>query len=79
MGAYKAKEVEKKHCENWQRQKIYTYRDGQSKENFVIDTPPPTVSGELHIGHIFSYTQTDILARFQRMRGKKCLLSHGMG
>src|SRR5947207_956840 len=36
---------------------------------YSIDTPPPTVSGKLHIGHIFSYTQTDILARFQRMLG----------
>ena len=34
-----------------------------------IDTPPPTVSGSLHIGHIFSYTQTDIIARYKRMSG----------
>lgn len=39
-------------------------------ENFVIDTPPPTVSGALHIGHVFSYTQTDFIARFWRMMGK---------
>ncbi|MGC4082992.1 MAG: class I tRNA ligase family protein [Vicinamibacterales bacterium] len=37
---------------------------------FSIDTPPPTVSGSLHVGHVFSFTHTDVIARFQRMRGK---------
>ena len=37
---------------------------------YSIDTPPPTVSGSLHVGHVFSFTHTDVVARFQRMRGK---------
>jgi valyl-tRNA synthetase len=46
-------------------------RDAASRENiFSIDTPPPTASGSLHIGHVFSYTHMDLAARFQRMRGK---------
>ena len=56
--------------EKWNKEGIYSYDfHEKSKSTFVIDTPPPTISGSLHIGHVFSYTQTDILARFQRMMG----------
>lgn len=53
--------------ELWNRLKIYTVQP--QKPVYSIDTPPPTVSGSLHIGHIFSYTQTDIIARYKRMSG----------
>ena len=39
------------------------------KAVYSIDTPPPTVSGHLHVGHVFSYTHTDVIARFKRMNG----------
>jgi len=57
-----------------------TYRFDRSKaraEIYSIDTPPPTVSGSLHVGHIFSYTHTDTVARFQRMRGREVFYPMG--
>ncbi len=54
--------------ELWQQQSTYTAENNPGPL-YSIDTPPPTVSGSLHIGHIFSYTQTDIIARYKRMSG----------
>ena len=55
----------------WEENKVYRYDATKSREEtFMVDTPPPTVSGSLHIGHIFSYTQADVIVRYQRMMGK---------
>ncbi len=68
---YDSKIEEKKWHHNWQIEKIYQFKNDLPKnQTFVIDTPPPTVSGLLHMGHVFSYTQADFVARFQRMSGK---------
>ncbi|WP_150308610.1 valine--tRNA ligase [Planctomonas psychrotolerans] len=63
----------------WQSDGTYDFdRAGASRSTiFSIDTPPPTASGSLHIGHVFSYTHTDVVARFQRMRGKKVFYPMG--
>jgi valyl-tRNA synthetase len=55
----------------WEQAGVYRYDpDHRRDEAFVVDTPPPTVSGSLHVGHVFSYTQADVVTRYQRMRGK---------
>jgi valyl-tRNA synthetase len=55
----------------WQEQGTYRFdRTATREQVYAVDTPPPTVSGSLHVGHVFSYTHTDLVARYQRMRGK---------
>ncbi len=78
MKAKEIKKIESFYQDQWEKNQIYAYRDGQKREqSFVIDTPPPTISGSLHIGHVFSYAQTDIIARFQRMSGKNIFYPMG--
>ena len=67
---YNFQEKEEKWRNHWLDNKIYKFdRNVEGKEIFSIDTPPPTVNGMLHIGHIFSYTQTEMLARYKRLSG----------
>ena len=57
--------------ERWDAEGVYRFDRGAARDQvFAIDTPPPTVSGSLHIGHVFSYTHTDTVSRYHRMRGK---------
>jgi valyl-tRNA synthetase len=63
--------LEAKWDEWWEAAGIYRFDRTKTREEiYAIDTPPPTASGSLHIGHVFSYTHTDVVARFRRMRGK---------
>ncbi|NDF71631.1 MAG: valine--tRNA ligase [Actinobacteria bacterium] len=63
--------VETKFADRWRSANLYNFdRTARRDEVFAVDTPPPTVSGSLHMGHVFSYTHTDTIARYQRMRGK---------
>ena len=63
--------LEEKWRTRWEESGVYRFdRTAPRERVFAIDTPPPTVSGSLHVGHVFSYTHTDVIARFQRMRGR---------
>ncbi len=62
-------ETEKRLKGFWEEEGIFRYSKESGKPVFSIDTPPPTVSGKLHIGHVFSYTQAEIMARYKRMNG----------
>src|SRR3954470_3640432 len=64
--------LEAKWTAAWERDGVYRFDRSRPRQDvYSIDTPPPTVSGSLHVGHVFSYTHTDAIARFQRMRGRE--------
>lgn len=65
---YNAEEKENKWLNYWKENGIYDFKPDHRKV-FSIDTPPPTVNGKIHIGHIFSYSQTEMIARYKRLRG----------
>ena len=70
--------LEERWSERWEEEQVYRFdRETTREKVFSIDTPPPTVSGDLHVGHLFSYTHTDLIARFQRMRGKNVFYPMG--
>ncbi|HVX23486.1 MAG TPA: valine--tRNA ligase [Acidimicrobiales bacterium] len=70
--------LEAKWSAAWAADGTYRFDRGAARADvYAIDTPPPTVSGSLHIGHVFSYTHTDTVARFQRMRGKEVFYPMG--
>ena len=65
---YNINEKEQKWQSFWQEKGIYKFDKNSSKPTYSIDTPPPTVSGELHLGHISGFTQADMMARFLASR-----------
>src|SRR3712207_346545 len=70
--------LEQKWSERWEAEGTYRFDRAKTREEiYAIDTPPPTVSGSLHVGHVFSYTHTDLVARFQRMRGREVFYPMG--
>jgi valyl-tRNA synthetase len=75
---YKADEAESRCQAAWEASQIYAWDPEKSREEtFSVDTPPPTVSGSLHVGHMFSYSHQDFIVRYQRMRGKNIFFPIG--
>jgi valyl-tRNA synthetase len=67
---FEADEISARWDRFWQDEGVYHYDESRGRsETFVVDTPPPTASGSLHIGHVFSYTQADVVVRYKRMTG----------
>jgi valyl-tRNA synthetase len=66
---YDAAEAERRWQDTWARARIYEFDPADPRPAFAIDTPPPTVSGKIHIGHVYSYVQAEAMARFWRMQG----------
>ncbi len=70
--------IESKWATVWRENGTYTFDRSKTRDEvYSIDTPPPTVSGSLHVGHVFSYTHTDTIARYQRMRGREVFYPMG--
>ena len=76
--SYDHLESERRWQQRWDDWQLHRWDPTQPRERtFVVDTPPPTVSGSLHVGHVFSYTHQDLLVRYQRMRGRN--IAYPMG
>jgi valyl-tRNA synthetase len=78
LDKYDVKEVEKKLIEFWEKEKVYDFSQTSKKKVYAIDTPPTTISGDLHVGHLFSHSQMDFIARYKRMRGYNLFYPYGM-
>jgi len=66
---YVSAEAEPRIRNFWEKQKVYAFDAKRKGKIFSVDTPPPTVSGKMHVGHAYSYTQEDVIVRFKRMNG----------
>ena len=68
---------EKKWQKYWEENHVYKYDEASNEEIYSVDTPPPTMSGKMHIGHASSYTHEDVIVRFERMKGKNIIFPFG--
>jgi len=78
MDKHYPENLDKKWQNYWEKKEIYKFDPKKKGAIFSIDTPPPTVSGEMHLGHLFSYTHQDIIARFWRQQGRNVFYPFGL-
>jgi len=74
---YNPQETEKKWLAFWEKEGVFKYNPKNKNKIYSIDTPPPTVSGKMHIGHAYSYTHEDFIARYRRMKGENIFFPFG--
>ena len=75
---YRPTDIESKWREWWDAENLFAWDPARGRdETFVVDTPPPTVSGSLHVGHLFSYSHQDFVVRYQRMTGRNIFFPIG--
>ena len=74
---YDAAEAERRWQDTWASERLYEFDPADPRPPFAIDTPPPTVSGTIHIGHVYSYVQAEAMARFWRMQGRNVYYPFG--
>src|SRR3990167_11274873 len=75
--AYVSKEAEKKWKDFWDKEGTYKFDPKSKSKVYSVDTPPPTVSGKMHMGHAFSYSQQDFFVRYHRMKGENIFYPFG--
>ena len=76
-GRYDFKAAEPRLQQLWADGHIYEFDPAHGGQPYTVDTPPPTVSGQIHVGHVYSYTQADVIIRYQRMRGRQVFYPFG--
>jgi len=77
MTKYDPKEAEPRILKFWEEKQIFAFNPDHTGHVYSIDTPPPTISGNMHIGHAFAFTQQDIIARYKRMKGYNVFMPFG--
>src|SRR3989344_4264910 len=75
---YDPKEAESRIQHFWVKEKLFKFNKNGKGKVYSIDTPPPTVSGKMHMGHAFSYSHIDFIARYHRMKGERVFYPFGL-
>ncbi|MDQ3699980.1 MAG: class I tRNA ligase family protein, partial [Chloroflexota bacterium] len=76
-GRFDFKTAEPALQQRWDEAGIYRFDPHHPGPPFTVDTPPPTVSGRIHVGHVYSYTQADVMIRYHRMKGEQVFYPFG--
>ncbi len=77
QGRYDAREAEPRLQRQWAESRLYEFDPTHTGTPYTVDTPPPTVSGQIHVGHVYSYTHADVMIRYHRMKGEQVFYPFG--